>query len=893
MTPAPKFDTEETPDEVSLKYKSILKSNGIHDEVSEVIVKHSGLQGAGMASQQLYVTVKFADTNKLPLNLFVKAHTSNPSHSEMIDAINSFENESRFFMEYIPAAKEFCKSKGHDGLVDFYPKCYYGDKSIVVFENLVLDKGYSLLKADEKQDMDAVRFAITNLAKHHAISHAFIKEFGGPELFFARYPTLDLDPFSNPICQKIFGPMIENGIKTHIKTLERYDIPGRDTTLNKLKSVEGRSYDMIIDAITKKDSEEEKLFVLNHGDFWNNNMMFQKDTTTNKIVGHVAIDLQTTNYNSLGLDVGYYLFSSVKPSVRRAHWKEILEMYLATFKETVGKLGYPVQLSYEELLLIVRKKINFGFWTGLGFFSEATFVALRDINMNEVGDMENFHDVVDEAVQKWIEANPVKMKETAEELVMLLDDHDVSLSIRHDSYPIYKHGLSIPQMDIGQPLQCMISADSHPSSKDMSPVQKSETEETPNEDLLKYQSILKSNGIHDEVSEVIVKHSGLQGAGMGSQHLYATVKFTDPNIQPLNLFVKAHTGNPSHSEMIDAVKGFENETRFFTEYIPAAKELCKSKGSDGLVDFYPKCYYGDENMVVFENLVLDRGFSLLSADEKQDMEAVSFAIDHLAKHHAISYALINEFGGPGPFFTRFPTLDIDAFSTPAFQKMFGPVVESSVMSSINILERYNVPGRETAIQKLKSVLGKSYNLIIDAIKMQDSEKPFVLNHGDYWGNNMMFQMDKTTNKIIGHVSLDFQITCYNSLGLDVGYYLFTTVNPSVRRAHWKEILEIYLTTFNETVRKLGHPVDLSYEELLLNIRNKINYGFWIGMSLTNEAGITAFKNINMSELGSMENLSVEFNKQIQKWIDENPEKGKETAEELVKVLDEYSALLIQ
>ncbi|CAL8070770.1 unnamed protein product [Orchesella dallaii] len=157
MSPTPKNEVPETSDEVTLKYKEIVKANGINDEVSQVLINSSGLQGEGFASQANYVTINFKNPKVKPLNLFVKSLTANSTHSDMLKESKLFEKESRFFMEYVPAAKEFCKSKGCEGLVDMYPKCYYGDNDMVVFENLVVGKGYVLLKKVEQQDLDAVR----------------------------------------------------------------------------------------------------------------------------------------------------------------------------------------------------------------------------------------------------------------------------------------------------------------------------------------------------------------------------------------------------------------------------------------------------------------------------------------------------------------------------------------------------------------------------------------------------------------------------------------------------------------------------------------------------------------------------------------------------------------
>jgi len=39
---------------------------------------------------------------------------------------------------------------------------------------------------------------------------------------------------------------------------------------------------------------------------------------------------------------------------------------------------------------------------------------------------------------------------------------------------------------------------------------------------------------------------------------------------------------------------------------------------ENMLDFFPKCFYGDEEMVVQENLVLDENYVMHSKDERQD-----------------------------------------------------------------------------------------------------------------------------------------------------------------------------------------------------------------------------------------------------------------------------------
>lgn len=94
----------------------------------------------------------------------------------------------------------------------------------------------------------------------------------------------------------------------------------------------------------------------------------------------------------------------------------------------------------------------------------------------------------------------------------------------------------------------------------------------------KYKEIVKSNGIHDPVAEVIVESSGLEGVNFGSTTKLVTVKFENPNVKPLNLFVKALVDSESHTQYVVELKSFEKEAVFYTKYIPAAREYCKKLG---------------------------------------------------------------------------------------------------------------------------------------------------------------------------------------------------------------------------------------------------------------------------------------------------------------------------
>lgn len=65
-----------------------------------------------------------------------------------------------------------------------------------------------------------VRLALTNLAKHHAISYALIRELGDAKLFFQRFPNLECEAFCIESNRDMLGPSFDNGIDTNIMILE-------------------------------------------------------------------------------------------------------------------------------------------------------------------------------------------------------------------------------------------------------------------------------------------------------------------------------------------------------------------------------------------------------------------------------------------------------------------------------------------------------------------------------------------------------------------------------------------------------------------------------------------------------------------------------------------------
>lgn len=94
------------------KFKEILKSNGIQEPVADVIIMDPAGAAENFGSSIKLVTIKFKDWSNPPLNLFVKYLSNNLTLSKSTDDAKFFKKEAVFLTEYVPAAREFCKSVG-------------------------------------------------------------------------------------------------------------------------------------------------------------------------------------------------------------------------------------------------------------------------------------------------------------------------------------------------------------------------------------------------------------------------------------------------------------------------------------------------------------------------------------------------------------------------------------------------------------------------------------------------------------------------------------------------------------------------------------------------------------------------------------------------------------
>ncbi|CAB0032799.1 unnamed protein product [Trichogramma brassicae] len=100
----------------------------------------------------------------------------------------------------------------------------------------------------------------------------------------------------------------------------------------------------------------------------------------------------------------------------------------------------------------------------------------------------------------------------------------------------------------------------------------------------------------------------------------------------------------------------------------------------------------------------------------------------------------------------------------------------------------------------------------------------VINHGDFWVNNMLFKYD-ANNRPIGHIFVDFQLCLYSSPGVDLQYFFNTSLSDDMLLAKESALLEAYLAELEAVMKAAGCRTRApSMAELQRMMRERATYG---------------------------------------------------------------------
>ncbi|CAH1392398.1 unnamed protein product [Nezara viridula] len=200
--------------------------------------------------------------------------------------------------------------------------------SIIILEDLKAS-GFNTVKRTEPQDLDHARLALRSFGRYHAMAKVLEERGLISKDGYKPYIFLNDEVCIRNLLYAPFQTLIKGMRKSWGEEWAEY--------AEKLSRV---SFEELSKRTKDGGNFDDNTFkCLNHGDGWNNNMMFKHDWE-GRPVEMRFVDFQVPHYNSPCMDVTYFLYSSVNPSVRHQNLNSLIELYHESLTSSLERFGY-------------------------------------------------------------------------------------------------------------------------------------------------------------------------------------------------------------------------------------------------------------------------------------------------------------------------------------------------------------------------------------------------------------------------------------------------------------------------------------------------------------------------------------------------------------------------
>ncbi|PSN31212.1 hypothetical protein C0J52_25885 [Blattella germanica] len=267
-------------------------------------------------------------------------------------------------------------------------------------------------------------------------------------------------------------------------------------------------------------------------------------------------------------------------------------------------------------------------------------------------------------------------------------------------------------------------------------------------------------------------------------------------------------------------EAFHKELHVFENVLPMMNVVGSSKF--GNVYEISAKYFGtdNQNTIVLEDLRY-LGYKMEDRLKGLNLEQCVIVLRFLARFHGLSKKL--EKMNPEIF---------DIFKEGFYVTMeerksvMGPSSRAKMMQLASEVETW--PKFEHYARKLRNLSSTAGATMFELEAPKDGSFN-VLNHGDFWTNNILFQYIPGTGQIMNVRFIDFQLSTISSPALDLQYFITTSCADNIKYDSRYSLLEVYHGELVQTLKDLGlDPDQYTMQDLTEDFEEKDLYGFLVG-----------------------------------------------------------------
>ncbi|KAH8359884.1 hypothetical protein KR093_009300, partial [Drosophila rubida] len=318
------------------------------------------------------------------------------------------------------------------------------------------------------------------------------------------------------------------------------------------------------------------------------------------------------------------------------------------------------------------------------------------------------------------------------------------------------------------------------------------------------------------------------------------IELTDKTTQSISYMLKLAHSSEAYQETLGQNKNniFDLEREMFTKYVPEFKKLYSDVGVD--VEFGAKCYKLD---VPYDHVLLEdlkaRGVRPTNRLAGLDEPHCLALLKKLAQWHAASAVRVATIG---PYPPRLLEGLFGEDSKIMMSKMTDGMAKY-VQKSASTLE-----GHEAYYDDLKKMEGHIFENVMDVGTIDPNEFN-VLNHGDCWLSNIMFQYDQTTDKLLDSYLVDYQMCKYGNVAMDLLYLLISSPKLELKLNKFDYFVKHYYDQLIRHLKLLNYTQKLP---TLVDIHTQLlKYGIW---GYATASGVMTGANLEPTDSASFENI---------------------------------------
>lgn len=233
----------------------------------------------------------------------------------------------------------------------------------------------------------------------------------------------------------------------------------------------------------------------------------------------------------------------------------------------------------------------------------------------------------------------------------------------------------------------------------------------------------------------------------------------------------------------ESLNFYNKEVYLYDKFLPHINRVLNKK-------IVPKHYFStDTKIIVMEN-VAQKGFKSAKRNKFFNLEDSKTLLHTLALFHAASYKIHKHYPHlqDDPSFGIYRIAEIREALVDTYQPILHELLEKN--NSFHL------------IRKLKNIMTfLREDDRVNSIVNRNNFDFFVLNHGDYWDQNILLKRDQK-NRIQETRIVDFQSCRWSTPVLDFFNFLITSIHVDVVDQYFDTLVQSYVNSLNTALMEL-------------------------------------------------------------------------------------------